>query len=74
MMLCKSEHSAFQPSTVLARALDAVSLAGSPARRGAIFAGIGLPVIFRAVSSTSSTELPVSLPKFNTMLSPDAAM
>ena len=41
MMVFRSSYSGFQPSTVLAFSLDAISCAGSPARRASSLAGMG---------------------------------
>ena len=59
---------AFQPSNSKARVQEAVREAGSPARLSLIFAGMGFPVILRAVSNTSDTEYPFSLPRLTTKL------
>src|SRR5699024_6217703 len=57
-MVSRSAYWGFQPRTVLAFSEEATSWAGSPARRGEIWAGMGWPVTFRATSTTSFTEKP----------------
>ena len=66
----RSLYLGFQPSTWMAFSEEAMSWAGSPARRGAILAGMGWPVTARATSTTSFTVKPTPLPRLNTLLSP----
>src|SRR5690606_14247825 len=49
----------FQPSSVRARSLEAMTTAGSPARRGPSSTGTGRPVTRRTASSTSRTVEPL---------------
>ena len=66
-MVVRSAYRGFQPSTLLAFSEDATSWAGSPARRGAISAGMGC---HRATSTTSLLVNPTPLPRLNTSFSP----
>ena len=69
-MVFRSLYCGFHPSTRMAFSEEAISWAGSPARRGATLAGIGCPVTARATSTTSLTVNPTPLPRLKTLFSP----
>ncbi len=62
-----------QPSSSRARALEATSVAGSPARRATSRTGTSAPVTSRTVSTTWRTEYPLPLPRLITRCSPGRA-